>query len=557
MTSRNMLTWMAGADPDVLKKAPTDRIKFSAMGGVLLTTAGVAALSAAFALNTAVGLSGPAAGVIGALWGVAIFNLDRMLIVSMVKQSGWWRNLVTVVARLLLAAVIGTVISTPMVLKIFESEINGELQVMHSDNLIASQQKLKEQYADVDPMQQKVDQLQAIAAGQAQQVNVSSNADVQAAQAKVDTAQKAYDEAAQAAQCELVGSCGTNRPGVGTAFRESKQREQDAKAALDDAKRELDSVSTQVRSQIANGSTTARADAQRELDTLRPILERRIAERNDAQGRLDRGEEGSEGILARLEALDRLSAGHPTMHLAHWALFLLFLLIEVLPVLVKSLAVFGGETAYDRELSRHERLLEKRATARDDVYQQLEDDRMIGQVNAGKLANAKLVEKQAEIAARAIDVWGVLASSRSEKELADWYARHSGGAPMPPLPAAPAPAGGPSPANGGGGAATTPGSAPTRPLPIPAPAPAPAATPTAANSANGGATATTAPATTVPMPASAATTVTAPTPIPTVPMPRSAQSYQQFRATHSAPQPVPTSSVNGHSYGNTSSSSEV
>ena len=68
MSHDNVLARLAGAQPDVLRSARTDRVKYTAMGGVLLTTAGVAGVSAAFALNTAVGLPAVAAIVAGALW---------------------------------------------------------------------------------------------------------------------------------------------------------------------------------------------------------------------------------------------------------------------------------------------------------------------------------------------------------------------------------------------------------------------------------------------------------------------------------------------------------
>src|SRR3712207_3957071 len=118
MSSLNLLARLAGAQLDVLRRARTDRVKYTAMGGVLLTTAVVAGVSATFALNTAVGLPITVAAVAGVLWGVVIFNLDRMLIVSITRQSGWLRNLLTAVPRLLLAIVIGSIISVPLVLRI-------------------------------------------------------------------------------------------------------------------------------------------------------------------------------------------------------------------------------------------------------------------------------------------------------------------------------------------------------------------------------------------------------------------------------------------------------
>lgn len=481
MTSLNPLPRLAGAQPDVLRKARTDRVKYTAMGGVLLTTAGVAGVSATFALDTAVGLPVIAAVIAGVLWAVVIFNLDRMLIVSMTHQSGWLRNLLMAVPRLGLAIVIGSVISVPLVLRIFQPEIDNELQVMHSEKLITAQQKLNEQFADIEPTQIKVDQLQAVASGTSQP-SVSSDPDVVAAQKQVDAAQAAYDTAAAEAQCELVGSCGTHIPGVGEAYRQAKARADQAKAALDDAKAKLSAATAAAQAKIAGSVTSNKEAAQQELKTLVPLLEKRKADRAAAQGRLDNGEINDEGLLARLEALDRLSADRPSMTTANWSLFLLFMLIEVLPVAVKLMSMIGPPTLYDRLLASEETTLETRATVANDVVVQLEKHRVAEQIRQGKEANALLVDKQSEIAKKAIDVWGQIAISRSDEELARWYARHAGQRP-PGGPAAPA----------------------VQPIPAPTPM-------------------NTAP-TALPVPAS----------VPGQGMPRTGQTYQQFKAAAGVP----------------------
>ncbi|MEV6829503.1 DUF4407 domain-containing protein [Amycolatopsis sp. NPDC051102] len=428
------LARLAGAQPDVLAQARTDRVKYTAMGGVLLTTAAVAGVSAAFALASTLKLPTPAAVVIGGLWAVVILNLDRMLIVNIRRQTGWMRNLAAAVPRLLLAVVIGSVVSMPLVLRIFEPEITNEMQVMHSDNLIASQKKLNEQFADIDLLQKKADELQAVASGRSQP-SVSEDADVVAAQKRVTDAQAAYDKAAADAQCELVGSCGTHRAGVGEAYLQAKAKADQAKADLDAAKTQLNDATAKAQNRIAGGSASNADAAKAELTTLVPRLEERKKERTEAQGRLDRGELGSEGLLARLEALDRLTAGNSQMELASLALTLLFLLIEVLPVVVKLLTLVGEPTLYDKLLAKEENTLERRAGGRTDLLLKIEEDLEDQQIEQAKAANRLLVEQQAAIARAAIETWGVIAKSRSDAELERWYREHTG----QPEPADPPP----------------------------------------------------------------------------------------------------------------------
>jgi len=452
MIPPNLLARLAGAQSDVLRKARTDRVKYTAMGGVLLTTAGVAGVSAAFALNTAVGLPVVAAVIAGILWAVVIFNLDRMLIVSMARQSGWLRNLFSLVPRLALAFVIGSVISVPLVLQVFRVEIDSELQKIHAENVLTARQGLDQAFADITTLQAQVDELQAVASG-AKQPSVSTDQDVVAAQTKVDQAQAAFDKAAGEARCELVGSCGTGKQGVGVAYREAKQRSDLAQAALATATRQLAEITTAAEGRIAGSAGSNREAAAAQLTTLVPDLEKQKVTRSQLLARQNEAEGRNEGLLARLGALDRLSADSPSMRSANLALFLLFLLIEVLPVVVKLLSMINKPTLYDRLLEIEEDNLTTRATQEDDVALQIDQHRVAEQIRQGKEATTLLVDKQGEIARRAIDLWGRIAMSRSDAELARWYAQYSGqAAPAPPAPPPP----------------TAP-SAPTRPLPVPVP----------------------------------------------------------------------------------------
>lgn len=493
MIPPNLLARLAGAQPDVLRKAKTDRVKYTAMGGVLLTTAGVAGVSAAFALATAVGLPVAAAVIAGILWAVVIFNLDRMLIVSMTRQAGWLRNLLSLVPRLALAFVIGSVISVPLVLQIFHSEIDSELQRIHVENTQADQAALDKAFADTKALQAQVVDLQAVAAG-TKQPSVNADPDVVAAQKKVDDAQAAFDAADKDAQCELNGSCGTGKQGVGVAYRQAKQRRDLAETTLAAATAQLNEVTTAAQARITGGAGTARADAAAQLTTLVPELEKQQADEAQLRARQTDAEGKNEGLLARLGALDRLSADSASMRSANLALFLLFLLIEVLPVMVKLLSMVGKPTLYDRLLETEEANLTTRATHQDDVALQIDQHRVAEQIRQGKEANTLLVDMQGEIAKKAIAVWGQIAMSRSDAELARWYAQYSGGQ-LPP----------------------SSGTAPAHPLPQ---------QPTS-NSVHPSSTAPTAPL--------------------SVPTPRAAggQSYQQFKAVAGVP------ATNGHQPGTT------
>ncbi|WBB80600.1 DUF4407 domain-containing protein [Micromonospora sp. WMMD882] len=437
--------WLGGGQRDVLAVAPGDATRYGAMGAVLIGTASVAALSAAFALHTAVRLPMPAALAVGVLWGLLVLSLDRMLVVTMARQAGFWRNLAAALPRLALALVIGAVVSAPLVLRIFEPEIDSELQVMHAEHVIDNQRTLDAQYADIPVTQQKVAELQAVVNGRGQP-NVSDDPDVRAARATLAAAQRAYDDAARRAQCELDGSCGSGSAGRGPAWRAAKALADRASARLTTVRQETSRIEQATAERIDGDAATARAAAGRELATLLPGLTARVQERDAAQRRLTDVEQRNSGLLARLEALDRLTAGRPTLAVAHWALIALFASVELLPVVAKLLSAGGPPSLYEQLVTRREhdvlddeQLRSDRrrqiVAVRADVRTRLEQHRADLQVSVGREANARLAATQQEVADRAVAVWGEVAKRRTDEELARWYARHLGTRPdVPPTP---------------------------------------------------------------------------------------------------------------------------
>src|SRR5215218_9706471 len=127
------LASLGGARPDVLALAPGARPRFVAMGGVLLSTGGLAVVSAAFAVSMALGVWWPLALLAGLGWGFVIVNLDRMLVVGMAHDASLKRNLLLAVPRVGLALVLGVVIATPLTLQVFSKEIDTEVVTMQAE----------------------------------------------------------------------------------------------------------------------------------------------------------------------------------------------------------------------------------------------------------------------------------------------------------------------------------------------------------------------------------------------------------------------------------------
>jgi hypothetical protein len=140
------LWWCAGADEYFLRKSPKqDRVKYAGIGGIVLCTGLLAAVSGAFAFNTIFGPKGDAIDeslisstghvlgvfIFGIVWGLIIFNLDRFIISSTGKGDGsdsiTGKEWLQALPRIIIAVILGFAISAPLEIKILESEINSEL----------------------------------------------------------------------------------------------------------------------------------------------------------------------------------------------------------------------------------------------------------------------------------------------------------------------------------------------------------------------------------------------------------------------------------------------
>ncbi|WP_255362184.1 DUF4407 domain-containing protein [Blastococcus aurantiacus] len=342
------LAVLSGARPDVLEAVPGARAKFVALGGVLLSTGGLAVLSAAFAVHMALGVWWPFALLLGVGWGFVIVNLDRMLLVGMAHDSSLKRNLLMAVPRVGLALVLGIVISTPLTLQIFHKEIDTQVVALQAEASDEFNRNLDDdaRFAGLPELREKVATEQAVVAS-----GGSSAADLAPLQGELAAAQAAYDSAlatqrelSARAQCELDGTCGTGDAGTGEAYLQARAAADAHAAVVDTAKDELDAATAAITAGASRSMQQATAD----LETDKAELARLAEQQTALQAAFDETNADNTGILIRLQALSALSDSNATMAIAHYMLALLFICVELLPVLMKMLLNFGPRSTYDR-----------------------------------------------------------------------------------------------------------------------------------------------------------------------------------------------------------------
>jgi hypothetical protein len=344
-----VLVALSGADPRTLARCPSETTRFTAVGGVVLTTAVMAAVSAMFALRT--GLAAPWIAVvpIGVLWGLAILNLDRWLVTAARRRRLWRQNLAVTLPRLGLALVIGAVVSTPLVLWIFGPEIRAEIAATQQHRLDAHRTALDRdaRFAGLAALEAEVERWQGIADGTSPP---SGAEDPTVARLEAEHARLAeqHRAARAAATCELDGACGTGDRGAGPVYQRKQADADELGARLAAVGKQLDAARAGADTRARAGADAARTSAARQVTDRRAELDRLRGLRSAEESRYAAAVRADTGLLARLDALSRLTGNQPTLRTAYLVLLLFITTIEVLPVLVTLMTNAGEPTLYQR-----------------------------------------------------------------------------------------------------------------------------------------------------------------------------------------------------------------
>lgn len=296
-----ILWWCAGAHLPVLEDCKTDQSKYFGIGGTILFTALMASFAGGYAFFTAfdhVFLS----CFFGLFWGALIFNLDRYIVSSTQKregQSSWrvWRN---ALPRLVLAVLLGFVISTPLELKIFESEIEAEIAENIERSKLTAQTQIEERYSRIPMLQAEMDTLRK----------------------EVSSKYRERQMAEQAYLAEITGEVqhgGSGLRGIGEIAAEKKD----------------------FRDQLESEYQVLKAANATKIEALQKDKEQWINRKQRDVNERENVEERSKGLLARLEALANITRERPALLMAKWMITLLFIFIEIAPILFKMMTDNG------------------------------------------------------------------------------------------------------------------------------------------------------------------------------------------------------------------------
>jgi Domain of unknown function (DUF4407) len=343
---------LTGVDERLLAKVSSERARYTALGGVVLGTATIAAFSMWMALSEVLGGFKIFIIVPVLIWGLFVLNLDRWLISSS-AGSQWHRRAAILLPRLLLAGFFGIVIAEPLVLRIFETAIEQHIRTTRQDELTNLTSVLVR--CNPEPSASEHDRA-AAATDECTDYHISFAATALGAAEELATKQRDADKLEdtirqdtrqqenldELARNECAGTRGPGLTGKAGRGPECVRREREA----DDFRRshrteEKVKDLEHLREEIDKLQSTVNAAQNTYQGALDAEVEKRVAERRSHHGPI--------GLLERFKALQDLVSANGFLTAASWCIRLLFIVVDCLPVLVKF---FGGTTAYDRLVDR-------------------------------------------------------------------------------------------------------------------------------------------------------------------------------------------------------------
>jgi hypothetical protein len=287
------LWWMAAADAEVLKECRIDRERYRIIGISVLVTWLFATLAWGYFFSTVVNDEIVVAGL-ALFFGFAILSIDRSLIAAM--SGAGRRQFLPVAFRLLLAFTIGLFISQPIVLMLFQKDIQAQMVLNRQGKL----EKFREELATLNAPRK----------------------------AALEKDRQQWEQQLQ-------------------------QKETQVKTYKDDYIKETDGTGGTGKigeSSIARVKKTEYLKAEQELSAMRSALEPQLRERQLQQEEIwkeNRVKEQAyvasltDGFLAQTEALGELTDQHPPLRQRYRLIVLIITLIEIMPLLSKLLMPKG------------------------------------------------------------------------------------------------------------------------------------------------------------------------------------------------------------------------
>ena len=276
----------AGVSLDIMKKCPRFELtKYVCIGLTIVFTSILAVVSSYFAFS----LIFKSTGLIIAaslLWGAIIFNLDRYIVSTMRSSENKFRELFKALPRLIIAFLIAVIISKPLEIQIFKSEIESYLMLKNNALIEDAESKY---VGSLDEIRQEK-----------KEINENFN--------KLLMLREGYYEDFK---CECDGTCGTKKTGRGIECFSKKEKYELFLSELNGQKAQNDSILKSLGRQELK--------IQRQMETQTKIMQASL----------------STGLIDQIRALNEIDK------VSSMFIIFIFMMVETAPILTKLLSTKG------------------------------------------------------------------------------------------------------------------------------------------------------------------------------------------------------------------------
>ena len=318
------LWWCAGADKQILEKCPHgDRVRYAGIGGIVLATGVLAAVSGGYAFYTIFGPKGDAvveeiatirdlsiSAIFAILWGLIVFNMDRFIVSSTGKGDGEdtisRKELGQALPRIFIAVILALAISAPLEIRILKSEIDAELQTKQDEHLLE--------------LNKNTDKIKNEEINRAKTEISKMEKEILGIEESFEKRRLEILEQMKLLELEAEGKTGSGKAGRGPAWRDKKEN-------LD--KMEMERVEQKKSKEV-------------EIKSKKDRLKSSIAELDRIYKSIDVAKSNNKLKANNLDGLlERIHISHEIGGIVPWIIFLVLLSIEAGPIFFKMMMQKG------------------------------------------------------------------------------------------------------------------------------------------------------------------------------------------------------------------------
>lgn len=378
----NEFLWtFAGVHKPLLRQCPNEYAKYAGMGGTILCTAIMAMISGGYAIYF-VFEDFWISCAFGFFWGCLILNLDRFIVSTMYsdgKHTISWLELKSGLPRIIMAILLGIVISTPLEMKLFEERIDGkikEIQQEREDQWISIVSEDNHQLAEWKKEKESIEEERK-----------EKNNKIIGERDKLSI--------------EVQGLGSSGRPGEGVRAKAIKKR-------IEDAEKELAEFDSRHGNRLNDLNSLIKEAEDKQLQNIQTYT----------------NVINETGFCQRYEAFSKIDDNDKDLTAVIWFIRLLFIIIEVAPVIFRMMIASGS---YDELLKTRAACIQNAARKeREEIEREYETDiiinternriRLEAENNANKELFCGIASAQSEVLSKAIENWKARELEKVDKD---------------------------------------------------------------------------------------------------------------------------------------------